>query len=296
MMKQLEPLANEARKYKSAEEFVKWFEKKGYKEIEESPYSFEFSRQIEARVPERIKKLYGMAYIKAKGRIIKKYLTDFYDQAIKSEKKQVEMKEPWEMTKGEYKNLPIEQWGEITGFVEYNKLSPKIKKVAQEKYLKETGDIEGANPKSEEFMLDKFIFNKKTGEIFSDDYPSHREEVEWALKQGKSVPEEVLKDYPDLVGKYKPKPTEKYAKEKIGKIKWYGIPTKLFGGIKVWGEIPIGDKSYFIETINNKLEIRTVIRPGQADIKLSKIFPTKPMQWQIEETVECFIRTLIRYP
>jgi len=135
-----------------------------------------------------------------------------------SKKEQVEMKEPWEMTKEEYKNLPIEQWGEITGFVEYSKLSPKIKKVAQEKYLKETGDIEGANPKSEEFILDKFIFDKKTGEIFSDDYPSHKEEVEWALKQGKPVPAEILKDYPDLVEKYKAKQVVSQI-ESVNKIK-----------------------------------------------------------------------------
>lgn len=52
----------------------------------------------------------------------------------------------------------------------------------------------------EEEKINKRIFNSKTFKKHYAEY--HRKWVEIALKKGKTVPQEVLKDYPDLARKY----------------------------------------------------------------------------------------------
>jgi hypothetical protein len=97
----------------------------------------------------------------------------------------VKEKEPWEMTREEYKKAPIEQIEKNTFVARYSNLSPEIQKKVRENYIKETGDTEGANPKSKEFVLDNWYWDKETGKVFGDDVPTHKQEVENALKKGK---------------------------------------------------------------------------------------------------------------
>ncbi len=111
------------------------------------------------------------------------------------EKEKVE-KEPWKMTKAEYKITPQENI--LSSVTEYKNLSPDVQKIAREKYINDTKDIEGANPESRDFALNQFFFDKETGKVTGDDWLSHKEEIEKALSEGKPVPPEVLKEYPEL--------------------------------------------------------------------------------------------------
>ncbi len=129
--------------------------------------------------------------------ISKKQLTDIWNDAnqpqgkpeqptLKEEVKTAE-KQPYEMTKDEFikKELP-KRYRDVA--------------TAQEQKLKETGDtgyqmLIDANRKFAD-KLEKG--NYKTMGGVNNPLAEHYESVKQALKEGKTVPENVLKDYPDL--------------------------------------------------------------------------------------------------
>lgn len=101
------------------------------------------------------------------------------------------IKEPWEMTRDEYTTKELEREATMRGIM---------------------------NPWEKEI----FFQNKKNDEYYER---IHRRYIEKALKEGKSVPSEVLKEYPDLKKKYisKSKKNDKGSlKYSIKKYGYYG--------------------------------------------------------------------------
>lgn len=93
-------------------------------------------------------------------------------------------KQPWEMTKKEFQRNDIR--------ADWDELSPEIQVKAKERILKDTGG-------DTEFPVSEFTYNKNTGDILGENYwKDHKHQVKDALSEGKPVPPEVLKDYPEL--------------------------------------------------------------------------------------------------
>lgn len=85
--KELEPLAIEARKYNSVEEFIKWWDKGGSRKFADPPYIRIIMQEIYKRLPVPFWEVDKMPTFKAR-KIMRdaniQFLTDFYNQAIKS--------------------------------------------------------------------------------------------------------------------------------------------------------------------------------------------------------------------
>lgn len=110
----------------------------------------------------------------------------------KPEEKPAEEKQPWQMTKSEYTG------GRYLTEDEISRLTSTKPK-----------GMEGWSYELDGKPVDKTIKGeyKFRGKI--SDSVEHKKAVESALKEGKSVPEEVLNDYPDLKEKYAEKPIPK---------------------------------------------------------------------------------------
>lgn len=123
-------------------------------------------------------------------------------------KGETQRKQPWEMTKDEY-------YPKIGEEVVLEKIPKNLESVKDEiqgekwvvKDINDEGDI----------WLESVDGQRDIGWVRSEaiGIPYHKEIVEQAIKEGKPVPEEVLKDYPDLVEKYKIEPEQEKEEKTI---------------------------------------------------------------------------------
>jgi len=142
------------------------------------------------------------------------------DGKVKAIKKEPAVKQPWEITKDEWEDLIVKQsnyakrLNEIESKIKRGYVTLKAKRGASPEEIEQLKQQKIKELQDEYNRIFSKIkeFNQQYSHILKQGTLNHRYFVEQALKEGKTIPEEVLKDYSDLVEKYKQGEKEK-AKE-----------------------------------------------------------------------------------
>jgi len=193
-------------------------------------------------------------------------------------------KEPWEMTREEFKKQSYSEIFDIYERINPFKPNATLKRYVDElnKYLKKAfeekvpqswmqlfnllgqvySDIEAKQPNKIPYHLKKEVaesygFRVEPGHrligfdsvILPD---IHRQIVEQALKEGKPVPDEVLKDYPDLAEKYS-RAVKEQEKEKLSDREMRVIERLKALGVKI-DEPPIINMVGKTKTVVGKID------------------------------------------